>query len=202
MYLPTTLKGTLLLWILAFLAEQSQAAIRKKRIGTLHSPTAWAHLHVQTDLGALRDVADDAAARLNGFIKAFQRFKAIRDANETAQDPQKRFPGHGIRQETLDHVQECIKQIHDHQVLLSKELDAFAQVDTRSRRGLLGFASMATATVALGLGLHNRQQVLQLYEDTKTLASNQKVLLHSLGRVQHELRATTRSLREWAYNNS
>jgi hypothetical protein len=61
---------------------------------------------------------------------------------------------------------------------------------------------MATATVALGLGLHNRQQVLQLYEDTKTLASNQKVLLHSLGRVQHELRATTRSLREWAYNNS
>jgi hypothetical protein len=48
-----------------------------------------------------------------------------------------RFPTHGIRQETLDHVQECIKQIHDHQVLLSKELDAFAQVDTRSRRGLL-----------------------------------------------------------------
>jgi hypothetical protein len=58
---------------------------------------------------------------------------------------------------------------------------------------------MATATVALGLGLHNRQQVLQLYEDTKTLASNQKVLLHSLGRVQHELRATTHSLKEWAY---
>jgi hypothetical protein len=199
MYLPTTLKGTLLLWILASLAEQSQAAIRKKRIGTLHSPTAWAHLHVQTDLGALRDVADDAAARLNGFIKAYQRFKAIKDAKEAAQDPKRRFPTHGIRQETLDHVQECIKQIHDHQVLLSKELDAFAQVDTRSRRGLLGFASMATATVALGLGLHNRQQVLQLYEDTKTLASNQKVLLHTLGRVQHELRATTHSLKEWAY---
>jgi hypothetical protein len=200
MHLPRTMKGTLLLWILASLSEQSQAVIRKKRIGTLHSPTVWAHMHVQTDLGALRDVADDAGARLNGFLNAYKRHKEIKDAerSQTRRSTQKNL-GSGVRQDTLDHFQECLKQIQDHQVLLTKQLDAFAQVDTRSRRGLLGFASMATATVALGLGLHNRQQVLKLYEDTATLASNQRVLLHSLGRVQHELRATTRNIEDWVY---
>jgi hypothetical protein len=157
-------------------------------------------MHVQTDLGALRDVADDAGARLNGFLNAFKRHKEIKEAEQAKEDPHRRILDTGVRQDTLDHFQDCLKQIRDHQVLLTKQLDAFAQVDTRSRRGLLGFASMATATVALGLGLHNRQQVLKLYEDTATLASNQRVLLHSLGRVQHELRATTRNIEDWVYS--
>jgi hypothetical protein len=122
----------------------------------------------------VRDAADDSVARLRGFLETWTKHQG---------GPP--FPEVELR------AGRCISKIRRVRDELSRDLDLFADVDTRSRRDLLGFASIATATIALGVGLHNRHQVVELFERTRQLQSNEKKLLVSLNQTQYRLQTLT-----------